>query len=106
MTLTRDALVFGFGFLKDSRSRLAFGGDSARMRITARARTALDELERAGYARPVEPDSAEPGRESWSGTDREPRLSALALKEFGLDGPDRWPAFEPIEPGTAASPAP
>jgi len=97
MTLSNDALVFGLGYLRGRRSRLSFGGETAAMRITDRARTALDELIGAGYADPTGPDTSDPGRESYRGTKKEPHLGEIAkwagLDQFNLE---RWTSFETI----------
>lgn len=95
MSLSTDALVFGLGLLRGPRSSLSFGGESAEMRITDRARAALDELISAGYAEPTEPDTSDPGRESYRGTRTEPHLGELA-KRAGLDpfNLERWTSFE------------
>lgn len=105
MALSNDALVFGLGFLRGPRSRLSFGGETATMRITNRARTALDELIGAGYAEPTEPDTSDPGRESYRGTMTEPHLGELAkradLDPFNLE---RWSSFERIAEPEGPSP--
>ena len=103
MTLSTDALVFGLGYLNGPRARLSFGGEGALMRITPRARTALDELLGAGYAEPAAPDCQTPGREFYRGVAKDPHLGQLA-KEAGLDpfNIDRWASFDRI----AAEPSP
>lgn len=103
MPLSTDALVFGLGYLNGPRARLSFGGAGAQMRITPRARAALDELIAAGYAGPAEPDCQTTGREFYQGVAREPHLGQLA-REAGLDpfGLERWTSFEKI----SADPSP
>jgi len=105
MPLSTDALVFGLGYLNGPRARLSFGGEGAQMRITPRARAALDELIAAGYAKTADPDCQTPGREFYKGVAREPHLGQLA-REAGLDpfGLERWTSFERI--GADPSPCP
>ncbi len=103
MPLSTDALIFGLGFLNGPRARLSFGGEGAQMRITPRARAALDELCAAGYAKVAAPDCQTAGREFYQGVAGEPHLGQLA-KEAGLDpfGLERWTSFEKI----SADPSP
>ena len=99
--LSKDAIVFGFGYLLHQKALLSFGGEGAQMRITPRARAALQELLDAGYAVPREPDSSEKGREYYRGTDKQPHLGALA-QGIGLnpfDMRDGWATFERIPEG-------
>lgn len=105
MTLSTDALIFGLGYLNGPRARLSFGGKSALMRITPRARAALDELIAAGYAEQEDPDTSDPGRESYRGTTKEPHLGELA-KRAGLDpwNLERWTSFERISAPEGPSP--
>lgn len=105
MTISTDAMVFGLGYLRGPRSRLSFGGESAEMRITDRARAALDELISAGYAEPTDPDTSDPGRLSYRGTRAEPHLGELA-KRAGLDplNLERWTSFERIPKPEGPSP--
>jgi len=97
MPLTTDAIIFGLGYLNGPRARLSFGGEGALMRITPRARAALDALIAAGYAEPAAPDCQTPGREYYQGVNRDPHLGQLA-KEAGLDlfTLERWTSFERI----------
>lgn len=97
MKLDTDALIFGLGYLNGSKARLSFGGEGAKMRITPRAREALDALLEAGYAVPAVPDDGIPGRECYRGTDKDPHLGQLA-KEAGLNPftLERWTTFEAI----------
>lgn len=105
MPLSTDALIFGIGYLNGPHARLSFGGETASMRITDRARNALDELIGAGYAEPTDPDTSDPGRESYRGTRAEPHLGELA-KRAGLDpfGLERWTSFERIQDPEGPSP--
>ncbi len=105
MTLSIDALVFGQGYLRGPKARLSFGGEHAEMRITDRARTALAELIAAGYAEPMNPDTSDPGRESYRGTTAEPHLGELA-RRAGLDpwNLERWTSFERAPDPEAPSP--
>ena len=97
MPLSTDALIFGIGYLNGPRARLSFGGEGALMRITPRARAALDELLVAGYAEPADPDCQTPGREFYQGVAKDPHLGQLA-REAGLNpfSIDRWTSFERI----------
>lgn len=98
MTLSKDAIIFGLGFLNGPRARLSFGGMHAEKRITARARAALAELIGAGYAESCDPDFFDTGREGYRGVNQTPSLGALA-RETGIDLFDtknRWAAFEPV----------
>lgn len=65
--LSDDALVFGFSYLNNPGSTLAFGGDHAEMEITPRARAALDELLAASVVEKAEPWDQWPGREYYRG---------------------------------------
>lgn len=76
--LSRDAVIFAFGYLNGARSTLRFGGDGATREITARARAALTELLAKGYAEPIEPDCFTVEREHYRGADRDPHIGALA----------------------------
>lgn len=97
MTLSTDALVFGLGYLNGPRARLSFGGEGALMRITPRARNALDELLAAGYAELAAPDCQTPGRAFYQGVAKDPHLGQLA-KEAGLDpfNIERWTSFDRV----------
>lgn len=103
MPLSTDALIFGIGYLNGPRARLSFGGEGAQMRITPRARAALDELIASGYAETADPDCQTPGREFYRGAAKEPHLGHLA-REAGINpfGVERWTSFERI----AAEPSP
>lgn len=105
MTLSTDALIFGLGFLNGARVRLSFGGEGAEMRITPRARAALNELVAAGYAKTATPDCQTRDRESFQGVSKEPHLGHLA-KEAGLDpwNLERWTTFEKIPEGPSPCP--
>lgn len=105
MHVSTDALVFGLGYLRGPKARLSFGGETASMRITDRARAALNELIAAGYAEPADPDTSDPGRESYRGTLMEPHLGALA-KAAGMDpfNLERWTSFERIADPEGPSP--
>jgi hypothetical protein len=67
INLSDDALVFGFAYLGNSGSTLAFGGDHAKKEITPRARAALNELLAAGVVETAEPWDQWPGREYYRG---------------------------------------
>jgi hypothetical protein len=97
MSISTDALIFGLGYLKGPRSRLSFGGEGAEMRITPRAREALDELVAGGFAETAKPDCQIPGRESYRGISTDPHLGELA-KAYGIDpwNMERWTSFESI----------
>lgn len=43
-TLSNDAIIFGLAYLNGARCKLSFGGEGAKMKITDRARYALNEL--------------------------------------------------------------
>lgn len=107
--LSKDALIFGFGYLNNPKAKLAFGGEGATRRITERARAALDELLAAGYAEPAEPTTSIPGREYYRGVARKPYIGEL-LKETGFNPfasqEDRFPAFEKIPEAEAEFPGP
>lgn len=105
MPLTTDALIFGLGYLRGSRSKLSFGGEGAEMRITPRARAALDELIAEGYAVPITPDCQTRDRESFQGVRKEPHLGELA-KAAGIDpwNMERWTTFEKIPEGPSPCP--
>jgi len=98
MNLSRDAVVFGIGYLNGPRMRLSFGGDHAEMRITKRARSALNELLSAGYAEPDSPDAQHPGREYYRGMEASPSLGeiarAMGITPFDRDDGDDWTCFE------------
>ncbi|MFG6082880.1 hypothetical protein ACEUZ9_004112 [Paracoccus litorisediminis] len=108
MTLSKDALIFGLGFLRFPKSKLSFGGEGAKMEITERARAALDELLASGYAVSADADTSIPGREYYRGTTQEPSLGHLA-QEAGLNpfdpGKD-WEAFRKKQPDPENRPAP
>lgn len=98
MPLSKDAIIFGLGFLNGPRARLSFGGMHGENRITERARAALAELIGAGYAESCDPDFFDTGREGYCGVKQDPSLGALA-REAGIDPFDttnRWAAFEPV----------
>lgn len=68
------------------------------MRITDRARAALDELIREGYAAASEPTDQIPGREYYKGTGKEPYLGQVAKEAgFNLFKIERWNSFEKID---------
>lgn len=101
-TISKDAIIFGLGFLSSNKSKLSFGGERSQKRITERARAALDELLAAGYAEIAPPSDRIPGREHYRGTALEPHLGALA-KEAGINVFDKsqasdlsWTCFEKI----------
>jgi hypothetical protein len=91
--LSTDAIVFGISYLNGSRSKLSFGGEGATMRITDRARAALEELKGAGRVQTAKADDQIAGREHYQGVDMEPHLGALA-RQAGLDpfaiGSEEW----------------
>lgn len=98
MKLSTDAMTFGFCYLNGSKRTLSFGGDGAQMKITARARAALNELLESGYAVTNEPTDSIPNREHYRGVDQEAHLGEL-LKETGINpfGDElRWVMFEKI----------
>jgi hypothetical protein len=105
MPLSNDALIFGLGHLRGSRSKLSFGGEGAEMRITPRARAALDELIAEGYAVRSAPDCQTRDREYFQGVVKTPHLGELALAA-GIDpfSVERWTTFERISQDPAPSP--
>jgi hypothetical protein len=105
MPLSTDALIFGLGYLNGPRARLSFGGEGAEMRITPRARAALDELIAGGYAEAAKPDCQTPGREFYQGVRTDPHLGELA-KAAGIDpwNMERWTTFEKIPEGPSPCP--
>ncbi|MEY8802136.1 hypothetical protein AB9K35_17805 [Leisingera sp. XS_AS12] len=108
MTLSKDAIIFGLGYLRGPKSKLSFGGEGADKRITERARAALEELQEAGYAVAAPADTQIRDREYYMGTSKEPHLGQLA-KDAGIDpfGRDMsWTTFEKVADGPAASPSP
>lgn len=82
--LSKDAIIFGLGYLNGPKRKLSFGGDHAEMKITARARAALTELIDAGYAVEAKADDQWQNREHYRGTMQDPPLGDLA-QEVGLD---------------------
>lgn len=96
--LSRDAILFAFGYLNGPKAKLSFGGEGAAMRITDRARAALDELIAAGYAEPSQPEDQIPGREHYRGVTRDPHIGALAqdmgINPFLVGKEDRFTSFE------------
>lgn len=96
--LSKDALIFGLGYLRGPKSKLSFGGEGANMEITPRARAALDELIAAGYAEPAKPNDQIVGREYFQGVAKEPELGPLAqaagLHPFSEER--RWASFSKI----------
>jgi len=96
--LSKDALVFGMGFLSGPHAKLSFGGEGAKMKITDRARSALNELLQAGYCKPATPTDQIKNREHYVGTAN----MFLLAKNAGLDPFDTalgsWPSFERITP--------
>ncbi|MBW3243425.1 hypothetical protein KUV57_12195 [Epibacterium sp. DP7N7-1] len=105
--ISKDAIIFGIGYLRGPKSTLSFGGEGAKKRITARARAALDELLAAGYAEIAQPRDRIPGREHYRGTIQDPHLGQLA-KEVGINVFDRsqsgdlsWTCFEDIPEANA-----
>lgn len=99
--LSKDAVIFAFGYLNGARAKLSFGGEGASMQITSRARAALDELIAAGYAEAARPENSVSGREFYRGVDRVPHVGALAreigFNPFLADPEDRFPTFEKIQ---------
>lgn len=93
MTLSKDAIIFGLGFLNGPNGTLAFGGEGAGSRLSDRGRSALDELLAAGYAAPETPTDQIVGREFYRGVRAEPALGALA-REVGYDPFDRGQSFD------------
>lgn len=96
--LSNDALVFGMGFLSGPHAKLSFGGDGAEMKITDRARAALNELLKSGHCKATEPTDQIPNREHYIGTAN----MFLLAKNAGIDPFDKtlgaWPSFEKIAP--------
>ena len=93
--LSNDAIIFGLAYLNGDRCKLSFGGEGAKMRITDRARYALNELLATGYAEKADPDDQIPDREHYRGVTRDPYLGLLA-KEAGInpfDHVEPWPTF-------------
>ncbi|MHA3980701.1 hypothetical protein ACW9UR_23790 [Halovulum sp. GXIMD14794] len=84
MSLPHDALIFDMSYLNGPKARLSFGGEDARMGITNRARSALNELLEVGYAMPVQPDGPSVGRKGYRGSNKEPHIGRLAI-EAGID---------------------
>lgn len=97
MTLSRDAIIFGMGYLNGPKQRLSFGGKGAEMKITDRARAALNELITEGYATSFEPQMPVPEREYYIGTLIEPPLVKLAidadLNPFAMMDADNYLTF-------------
>lgn len=95
MTLSTDALTFGFAYVNGSKRSVAFGGDGTKMKITPRARDALTELIDAGYVEATPPTESIPNREYYRGVDKIPSLGAVAKSDrydpFGQD--NNWNVF-------------
>ena len=87
-TLSKDALIFGLGFLNGAKATLAFGGEGTQNTITTRARAALNELIASGHAEPTDPTDSIPGREFYRGTAITPHLGKIA-QDSGLNMFDR-----------------
>lgn len=98
--LSRDAIIFAFAYLNGPKATLSFGGEGASMRITDRARAALDELLASGYAETSQPVDQIPDREYYRGVAREPHVGALAkemgINPFMMSKEDRFVSFEKI----------
>jgi hypothetical protein len=96
--LSNDAIIFGIGHLNGGRATLSFGGVGAKMKITDRARAALNELLSAGYAEVDRPDNGWKDREGYRGVNMAPHLGAL-LRGAGIDpfNIDSWPTFVGVE---------
>jgi hypothetical protein len=96
--LSNDAIIFGIGHLNGGRATLSFGGDGAKMKITDRARAALNDLLKHGYAEPFKPDNGWVNREGYRGVNKVPHLGAL-LRGAGVDpfNIDSWPTFVGVE---------
>lgn len=93
--LSKDAIIFGLAYLHGSGRKLSFGGEGAQLKITERARAALNELISAGYAETANADDQIKGREHYQGVNKSPHLGLLA-KETGIDpfGDEmRWDTF-------------
>jgi hypothetical protein len=67
MDLSDDACVIGFSHFPSVKSTLSFGGDHAVMKITPRARAALDELISKGFVVACEALDGYPNREHYRG---------------------------------------
>ena len=67
MGLTIDAIIFGLAYLNGPKARLSFGGEGATMRITDRAREALNCLIHHGYAHVTAATDQIKGREYYCG---------------------------------------
>lgn len=96
MGLTVDAVIFGLAYLNGPKATLSFGGAGAKMRITDRAREALDCLIAEGFAVLSEPTDSIVGREHYRGTGQ---LWAVA-KEMKIDPfnpAHTWPTFAASE---------
>jgi hypothetical protein len=100
MVLSNDAITFGTAYLNGPRATLSFGGDGAEMRITDRARAALDELLASGFAEIADPTDSTPNREHYRGKGH---LGAIA-KERGFNpfsDANKWTTFEKGPPHEA-----
>lgn len=95
MTISRDAIIFGMGYLRGPKSKLSFGGAGAEMQITDRARSALNELLAAGLAEPCEPYDQWPGREHYQGRGDGVVVAAkeMGYNPFTIPPEDEWPCF-------------
>lgn len=95
--------LFGWDYVNihnnyDSRVCRIWWRHRHQMKVTVRARAALNELLESGYAVPNEPTDSIPNREHYRGVDQEAHLGEL-LKETGTNpfGDElRWVMFEKI----------
>ncbi len=67
--LSDNAVRLWMSHFVNPKSTLSFGGDGARMEITAEARDALNELLACGAAKAIPPLDAWPNREHYGGGD-------------------------------------
>jgi hypothetical protein len=95
--LSHDAIIFGMGHLNGAKACLSFGGDGAEMKITDRARAALNELLAAGYAKAEGGLNRWVGREYYRGVWLDPTLGELC-REAEIDPLKSvsWATFERV----------
>ena len=99
MTLTTDAIIFGFAYLNGPKATLSFGGQGAKMEITPRARAALNCLISNGFAEAAPPSDQIEGREHYRGLQAlGPEVKAAQVDPF--DRANDWPTF--VKKGDAA----